>query len=526
MQKQLWYQLLVETHNETGRFFSFLNRNRKSSKRDGMTQLQVIPFVIIRILGMLVVRIAYVCAFMYIPYRLLSVLCIAEGFQLRQSMVYFTVILSCVCGSLINSGMLDMDDEAYMMLTTMQMEPSLFFAGRVTYKLTLDGLGFIAAFLIVGLDFPHAFYLMIWLIISRLVGEAINLYVFRYLGRIISDIPAVTVAIMATCVFMAYGFPFLRNHVVDFTCYIYDYLWLMSALIVAAVVGYGIFIYDGYSYIARTFIKRMQINSERATDSSTESEIIIGENSTDGYFKVYEKDEAKGINYLHKVFFHRNADYVHNILLFRIILIIIAMSIGVIICIMSGNDTREKIWTVMCNSLPIMVFIMYWLSVTSKLCKSMFFYIDCSTLENKRHISGINNFRNYVVRLQKIGRYDILMAVVLCAGFVIVGIAAGKGDNIVELIPVFVGIVLLAVFYTIVHLTIYYMCQPYTKDMRLKGYTYFAANAAILVICYGCVYIGWGTLVFDMVIGVATGLMLSASSTLIFYLSERTFRIR
>lgn len=526
MQKQLLYQFLLETHNEAGKLFFFMYKNKKKLKHTDGTLMRIIPIAALKLLGMLALRIAYVLIFMYIPYKLLSAICIAEGFQLRQSIVYFTVILSCVCGSLVNSGMLDMDEDAYVMLTTMQMEPTLFFAGRVIYKLTLDGLGFLIAYLIMGLDFPHALYLMIWLLISRIVGEAVNLYVFRYLRKIISEIPGATAAIMATCVFMAYGFPFLRNHVVDFTCYIYDYLWLLTALIVAAVVGYGIFIYDGYSYIARTFIRGMQLNSEQVEDNAAKAELIMGENSTDGYFKVFEKDESKGINYLHKVFFSRNSDYVRNIMLMRIVLIAVATVIGVIICVMSGQSTCDKVWSVLCGALPIMVFIMFWLSVTPKLCKSMFFYIDCGMLESTRHITGANNFKNYVVRLRKIGLYNILLAIMLCAGFVVVGAASGHTKLISELIPVLSGIVLLSVFYTIFNLTVYYMCQPYTRDMKTKGYTYYAANAAMLVICYGCVYIGWAAVVFDMVIGVVTGIMLSASSTLIYHFSNKTFVIR
>lgn len=526
MQKQLLYQFLLETHNEAGKLFSFLYKNKKRSKRTNDMSMQVIPAAVLKVLGMLLIRIAYVLAFMYIPYKLLSVLCIAEGFQLRQSVVYFTVILSCVCGSLINSGMLDMDEDAYVMLTTMQMDPTLFFAGRVIYKLTLDGLGFLIAYLIIEIDFPHALYLMIWLLISRIVGEAVNLYVFRYTGRIISEIPGIAAVIMATCVFMSYGFPFLRNHVVDFTCYIYDYLWLLAGLIVAAVVGYGLFIYDKYSYIARTFIRRIQLNSEQDEDNAAKAELIMGENSTDGYFKLYEKDEAKGINYLHKVFFLRNADYVRNVMFIRVVLIVVATVIGVIICIMSGKAACDKVWSVLCDALPIMIFIMYWLSITPKLCKSMFYYIDCNMLENTRHITGVNNFRNYVVRLRIIGLYNMLLAFVLCAGFVAVGVASGQTGRLGELVPTLFGIVLLSLFYTVFNLTVYYMCQPYTKEMKTKGYTYFAANAAMLVICYGCVYIGWEPVVFDMVIGVVTGIMLSASSALIFYLSGKSFVIK
>lgn len=524
MQRQLLDQFLLETHNDAGRFFSLINKNKKNSKRVNNIHCQVIPAAILRVLGMLIIRVAYVLVFMYIPYKLLSALCIAEGFQLIQSIVYFTVILSCLCGSLINSGMLDMDEEVYLMLTTMQVEPAIYFAGRIIYKLSLDCLGFLIAYLVIGIDLPHAFYLMIWLLISRIIGEAVNLYVFRCTGRNISEIPGVTVVIMATCVFLSYGFPFLRNHVVDFTCYIYDYLWLLSGLIVAAVVGYGLFIYDGYSYIARTFTGRVQLYSKKDEDAA--AELIIGENSADGYMKVFEKDETKGIVYLHRVFFARNAEYVRSVMFIRLVLIAVATMIGIIICMMSGEDTRNRTWQILYDALPIMVFIMYWLSVTPKLCKSIYYHIDSNTFQNPRLIRGADNFRDYIVRLRIIGFYNLLPALMLSAGMSVVAVAAGKADSLGELIPTLLGIVLLSLFYTIFHLTVYYMCQPYTKELKFKGYGGITANIIMLLVCYGCVYIDWNPVVFGMVIGVITGIMLGASSALIYYLSDRTFRIK
>lgn len=255
------------------------------------------------------------------------------------------------------------------------------------YKLLVDGLGFGIAYCLIGLDFGHAFYLTVWVLISRLVGELINLYVFRYTGKMISELTIVTIAIMGTCVFMTYGFSFLRNRVVDFTGYIYNYVWLMAALILAAVALYALFNYAGYGYIAGRYIERLKLrDGEIDTAESRYGDMLLNEYSKHGYFHIYDKDRKRGLEYLHKVFFKRNFDYIRNTIAARSILIVIACVGASVVCRMSQQDTRDTIWNVMCNAMPIMVFIMYCLSVTPKLCKTMFCYIDHDILQSGSYV--------------------------------------------------------------------------------------------------------------------------------------------
>ena len=53
MQKQLLYQFLLETHNEAGKLFSFLYKNKKRSKRTNDTSMQVIPAAVLKVLGII-----------------------------------------------------------------------------------------------------------------------------------------------------------------------------------------------------------------------------------------------------------------------------------------------------------------------------------------------------------------------------------------------------------------------------------------------------------------------------------------
>ena len=70
------------------------------------------------------------------------------------------------------------------------------------------------------------------------------------------------------------------------------------------------------------------------------------------------------------------------------------------------------------------------------------------------------------------------------------------------------------------------MCQPYTVQLKTKGYTFYAAHAGMLAICYGCVYINCSAAMFDIVLALVLAVMLSGASALVYYFSNKTFNVR
>ncbi len=528
MARSILFQFLLEADNDAGKLKNMLHiRGAHENTHDnGTVAGHSVANAIFKVLLDIITRIIYVLVFMYLPYRIFSKISIWEGFQLRQSVVYFTCFLSCICGSLINSGMFDMDEDMRSLFVTMQVDASVFFKERIVYKLIVDGLGFGIAYCMIGMDFGHAFYLALWVLISRLIGELINLYVFRYVGKAISELTIVTISVMGTCVFMAYAFPFLRNRVVDLTSCIYNYVWILTALILAAVALYVLFNYTDYGYIVQNYMEDISYDNTADGAAGTDDGMMISEYSKKGYFRRFDKDTAKGLEYLHKIFFIRNLDFIRSILSVRCILIIIAGVVGVIICCMSPENTKNTIWSVLCDAMPIMVFIMYCLSVTPKLCKSMFCYIDRDILESGTYTTKRYNFLNYCIRLKMLAGCELIQAVVLCAAFIAVAIATGNGRNMAAIIPVCLGIVMLSVFYAVFNLLVYYICQPYTKELKMRGYTFFAAHAGILCLCYGCVYIDCTAFVFDMFLAIVLAFMLSISATLVYYFSDKTFYVK
>ena len=84
MRERILYQFLLEADNESGRLRNALHIGQNVKKSSVVNAA-------LKIVLDIVTKIIYVLLFMYIPYRILSTISVWEGFQLRQSIVYFTV---------------------------------------------------------------------------------------------------------------------------------------------------------------------------------------------------------------------------------------------------------------------------------------------------------------------------------------------------------------------------------------------------------------------------------------------------
>ena len=524
MLQQIYYQWLLETHND-------MNRLRKGlGKRLGNKlipiKFNINIFIALRLLFILFGKCLYVFVFMFLPYMFFKANCNPHGFPFVGTMCYFTVVLCVMCGSLVNEAVFDMDEDSYILLSTMRMDPATFFIGRFIYNQIISGIGFLIAFIIVGVDFPHAFYLSLWIIISKAFGEIINLFVFRIFGKPIDNISGISAVIMTCAVFFAYAFPYLRGHVVDFTWLIYSPIWLLVFLFLGCLICYVIITFDGYDYAAKKFINRIEENRSRENEHrQDELEILKGDVNTEKGIKAYEKDASKGIEFIHKIFFVRSREYIKNTIFARIISIVIATLAGVIVCRLSSQDVRDSIWQILQGCMPLCVFIMLVMSVTPAVCKALFYHIDYSMLYSTKHVTGAVNLFNFFVRVRKVGILNLALTLLLCLGIGIVGVSTGYANAFSELLPVFAGLIILCLIYTVFFMAEYYLFQPYNQDMKIKNKKYVICHFVILIISYACVYIKLDTVAINLIFVVVLTALLCGTTYCIYRFSSKTFKI-
>ncbi len=487
----------------------------------------IIAGTVFDILFELMRKLAYVAAFVLLPRLVFSrIMAVGlSGFKLEDCYVYFTLVMTCICGSIIHSFIFNVNERSYIQLKVLRMNPRDYFRGGILVKLIREALTFWAAFTILGMNAFKALYLVIVIIIARFAGEIFNILFFRAFKKSFTQFTGAPVVLMLGSLFMAYFVPYVRGCVPAAYDLVFDTLWIVTMLVVASFFIYYVWNYDGYDMIAAKLYTRDAVdihNREGEAVPATDAELnhmVVADKD----IEVGENSGLTGYEYMNRLFFIRNRRTIINGIVIRVALILAALLVAVVATVMGNSGIVYK---VISYSLPVLVFVMYLMSSGVRLCRTMFGHCDVSFLKNGYYRDRDAIITNFIIRLRYMTIIDIIPAGALAGAYVAAGVLADKKGSFTTVMCVCIGILLLSCFFSIYNLLMYYIFQPYNSNVEDKNPVYSVINILMYVGCYFCLGIETTSLWFILGVGLALAVMLAASVTLIVKLAPRTFRIK
>lgn len=128
------------------------------------------------------------------------------------------------------------------------------------------------------------------------------------------------------------------------------------------------------------------------------------------------------------------------------------------------------------------VFILYLMSTGARACKAMFYNCDISLLR-------MPFYRDPKLLLNVFGHRLFMTGVINAVPATLFGLACGAlnamgGGNIKDCILLPATAFMLSVFFSVYHLTMYYLFQPYTASLETKNPFFSITNGLIYLICY------------------------------------------
>ena len=204
-----------------------------------------------------------------------------------------------------------------------------------------------------------------------------------------------------------------------------------------------------------------------------------------------------------------------------------AIVIGIVILIITMNqELKQEINNIIMTYLPYFVFIMYLINRGESITRAMFMNSDHSMLTYafyRKPTSILNLFKE---RLKSIILINLLPASIIGIGLSLILYASGGTDNNLNYLIIFISIIAMSIFFSVHHLVIYYLLQPYNINSETKNTTYTIVNILTYVVCYYMIdlrlptfYFGLATIVFACFYSVI-------SLLLIYRLAPKTFKIR
>lgn len=444
--------------------------------------------------------------------------------------------LSCVAMFLTESTILSATREKYIAIRQMRVEPKEYVAATFPLQKAI----FLASYLFPLLFVAHicggtigdGFLLFLTLAAFRIGGEALQLACMRHLNKALNLKTYYVVAVYFLLMVLALVPVAMENRGMALIAPVYHFLYgpagiLCQALLLLAGLFYIRFGYKDQDW-NRSILQNLKleylIGSGKNTATAAFRDVQMKDDDIEvDADKLKRIQKKQGYEYLNALFFARHRRVLFKPVLTRLAAIGMVAALFALMITKKTFDLQPREITEMT---PIMVFLMYLLSVAGKATKAMFYNCDNSMLKFAFYREPKTILRNFGIRLRRIAAYNLLIGAAVCTAIMLVVALSGGQIFTTALIAMYLTILLLAVFFTVHYMFLYYVLQPYTSDLTIKSPVYSAVNYIVYFLCLICLQIEHAGLIFMFGVIGATLLYCIVALLLVYRLAPRLFRVK
>lgn len=456
----------------------------------------------------------------YIAAMILGMMSLYQTDSASTFLTIFTFLT--IIGAMLNTYMFNPTNDKYYAMFIMRMDAKKYTISNYIYAILKVIVGFMPFTIlfgtIAGINIGICLIMPFYVASAKVIFGAYSLRKYEKTGITINENKPIKFiwVLVAIGLILAYVLPFLGITISP--------LVFMGIVLITIIIGLFSIKYiknfnkyrEMYKQILTSNDINTQVNSQKIIKENVQKQIDISENIT---------SNKKGYKYFNDLFVKR-----HSKILLKsakktamISLFIIGIAI---FAINLNSELKSRINELLMTSLPYFVFIMYLINRGQVVTQAMFMNCDHSMLTYsfyKKPKSIVSLFKE---RIKSIVAINLLPAFVIGVGLPIILWISGGTDNIYNYLILFISIVSMSVFFSVHHLVLYYLLQPYNINSETKSSTYSVASFLTYIFCYYIMqvklpttYFGIGTIIFAVLYSVI-------SLFIAYRLAPKTFRIR
>lgn len=492
---------------------------------DGALKLVISAVIYVFITSFLFLKKAfYLGTFVVLPIMWMQELIIPQ--QWANAGIQILFVLNFVIGSLQDPVPLRKDAEKYCCVKHLRMRASDYCVALFVYENALFFITFLPWFLLLSLvaKFPiyKGIFLLVMLLGARAIGTALHMALFAKIKRVI-HIKWWFYVVLYAFVIAAY-LPIGLGYIFNWAAYFVNTPMLLCYL---AAGGVSIWYLFRYRYYTEAFRETISANELKVDKKQIQKEAVFANVKLKDSDLELKKEHLDSINrkqgyeYLNALFFQR-----HRRLLWKPVLIRLAIIAAAFVCggvaVFFGFDGIKDI----AKFINIFVFVMYCVSIGDKMAKSMFYNCDISLLRYSFYRERNVILRNFWIRLKKCIWYNLIPAFAMCAAIEGLRWMSKAPMDYATMIPFYCSVFCLSVFFSVHHLFLYYVFQPYTTELDVKNPFFRMINSAIYIVSYICLQLDSVPTAFVWGVLLATVLYIAVALILVYQCAPKMFRVK
>ncbi|MRN55935.1 hypothetical protein [Paenibacillus monticola] len=488
----------------------------------------VIVFIL-KVLWGFMSKFAYIGILIYGPVILTSSeLPIKEQYQLYLHIVLF---LSFIVAAVSNVFIMEPKRDKYICVKLMRLPASDYM--RAT--LTLQGLTFLLYFLPPMMVFASLLGAPVWqgamlallLTAWRTITEALNLWLFAKKGIVLAKKLNWVWSVIGVGFLLAYLPLYLEEALIS-TTQLFSVPLTLVILVLGIAAGIYIARYPDYREAVDAVTKRDEplLDVGRMMKESRVKNVqTIEQDYTAEHLRSSQWEGKKGYAYLNAIFFSRHKRLIIQPMQRRLVIVLVFFLIGIITILVSPETSSKGVPYLMSN-LPIFLIIMNYTSIGERLCRGLFNNCDLSLLRYGFYRKRAAILHNFTIRLFKLIRLNLLLAAAISVAGTSLILLSGADWALADVIIIWITILCLSLFFSVHHLFMYYIFQPYSTELGVKNPLFTIVNSIVLAIGFVSIQFQSTPVYFVLIVLLATLVYMIIALFLIYKFSATTFRVK
>ncbi|MBR2827860.1 MAG: hypothetical protein IKE70_01335 [Bacilli bacterium] len=393
-----------------------------------------------------------------------------------KAFIHIYCILTII-GMFIHNRILDPSKKKYFSLILFNMEDTHFLKATILWnQFTLLFWNSIFLFYfsnLLKISFDVTTLLILFSFFIRLIGEEGLILFYKKYHYMFYNNTILYFSIIIP-IFLCSFLPLINIYLTSIT--------LLICTIISIILGFLSFILLWNIKDYKKMYKEISHNTNPMNQKNNKDymrQSMVEVRDKDKWIHSKKLEGKEGFHYLNTIFNER-----HKEILFRSIkrysILLIIFYIGVIYCIMN-NLYKKEINNILNIHILWLPLVMFFLNRGSIITQAMFYNCDHAFLKYQFYREPRNLLRLFKIRMITLIKLNLLPAIIMVIGNTIIYSLTNREN----LIGISIGMILsLNIFFSIHYLVIYYLLQPYNKDMEMKSIPYLIVSFLTYLISF------------------------------------------
>ena len=388
-----------------------------------------------------------------------------------------------VLGMFINNKMLNTNKKKYFSIIVFNIDATSFFRANLFWNLiTTTIMNLICIFLFVNylLVSPSILYSIILVVFTtcvRLIGEMLNIMFFKkykYVWYSNNTLYFPILAILLGCCFLPYLKVFIPFKIITRITILLVVAGIYALIYLLRIKDYKL-IYKRLSQITNV------MDSKNEKDYLKQAMVDVQEKDKKIDSKILEKKE--GYDLFNTIFFERHREILlRSAKKYSAIIVIVY---GILAYLMINyTNYNQSIAEFIHLKLAVFVIIMFFINRGAIITQAMFFNCDHAMLRFNFYRDPEVIVELFKKRLRTVTLVNMLPAVVIGIGNTILLLLSSNTYNVITIATTFLFIISLSIFFSVHYLVIYYLLQPFNKEMEVKRASYSFVTMGTYIVSY------------------------------------------